>query len=122
MESKRQKQIARLIQRSLSQVFRTELATLFGKALITISNVYITPDLSIARVYISIFNTDNADELINMLSSNTKQIRYALGKQIRHQVRKIPDLEFFMDDSLDNVFELEKIFKELKDKEKGQQP
>ena len=80
--------------------------------IITISKVTITPDLSLARVYVSIFPSEKATKLIEALQANAKQIKHEVAKRVKHQLRKMPDLLFFVDDSLDYI---EKIERELKD-------
>ena len=118
MESKRQKQVGRVVQEHLVDIFQKEAKEITGSALVTISYVKMTPDLLNAYAYISIYNTDKPDEIMYFIESNTKAIRTLLGKRIRHQVRKVPYLSFFKDETLDEVFRLEKIFKDLDEKKK----
>ena len=103
-ESKRQKMVGRLIQEQLSEIFMREGKEITGKAMVTISSVRMTPDLLTARVYLSIFNTETPDEIMYYIEANNKQLRKILGQRIRHQVRRIPELGFFKDESLDEVF------------------
>lgn len=117
MESKRQKQVARLIQENLSDIFLREAREITGQAMVTVSVVRMTPDLLTARVYLSVYNTDDAEGLMRNVEANNKALRRLLGNRIRHSVRKIPELSFFRDDTLDEVFRLEQIFRELKEKE-----
>lgn len=118
-ETKRQKMVGRLIQEELSQIFLREGKEVTGNAMVTISNVRMTPDLLTARVYLSIFNAEDPDEIMYFIEANNKQFRRLLGNKIRHQVRRIPELAFFKDESLDEVFKLEEIFKQLKEEKEA---
>jgi ribosome-binding factor A len=119
METKRQKQVAKMIQQTLSEILTIKGREITGEAFVTISNVKMTPDLLVARVYLSIFNAKDQEEIMKQFEAHYKALRRALGDKVRHQLRRVPHLEFFKDDTLDEVFRLEQIFKELKEKEKG---
>jgi len=115
METKRQKRIAKIIQMDLAEILQGEVRKGGIKNLIiTVSKVNVTPDLSLARVYVSIFPSDKADDLIKALQSNAKLIKHEVAQRVRHQLRKMPDLQFYRDDSLDYI---EKIDQELKEGE-----
>lgn len=116
-ESIKQRQVAKTIQWAISEVFRQEAAEILNGAMVTVSHVRMTPDLLEARVYLSIFNTPDPDEIMQYIQFNNKQLRGALGKRIRNQVRRIPELQFFRDDTLDEVMKLEALFKEIREKE-----
>ena len=113
MESKRQKQVARVVQQYMNDIFLKEGKEITEDALVTISHVRMTPDLQVARVYMSIYNSKHPDEIMRHIQVNAKALRRLLGQRIRHQLRKVPSLEFFKDDTLDEVFRLEEIFREL---------
>lgn len=117
MESIRQRQVAKLIQIALSELFQQDLSVLLEGSLLTVSGVRMTPDLLTARIYVSIFNHKSPDTLLDQLDKSNKQIRGLLGKKIRNKVRAIPTLEFFRDDTLEEVQHLEKIFSEIKKKD-----
>lgn len=119
-ETIKQKQVGKLVQRALSDVFLQEGKEILSGALVTVSHVRMTPDLLVARAYLSVFNTPNPDEIMAYIQYNNKQIRGIIGKKIRNQVRRIPELEFFKDDTLDEVFRMEELFKDLREK-RGQQ-
>jgi len=119
MENRRQQKVARLVQRALGDIFQKEGSFLFGSALVTISRVYVTPDLLIARVYVSIYNVKDTDEVFGLIEFQKKEIRKLLGNRLRHQLRRIPELEFYKDDSLDEVYRLEKLLKDLKNPDTG---
>jgi ribosome-binding factor A len=111
MESTRQAKIARLLQKELSEMFRRQTAAM-GGVLVSVSAVRISPDLSVARGYLSIFPSERAEELLKNINSNARTIRYELGKIVRFQLRKIPELSFFIDDSLDYIEHIDNILKQ----------
>lgn len=114
--------VGRLIQEQLSEIFLREGKEITGNAMVTISSVRMTPDLLTAKVYMSIFNAENPDEIMYFIESNNRQLRKILGQRIRHQVRRIPELAFFKDETLDEVFRLEEIFRQLKEEREGKDP
>lgn len=116
----RQEKFGRLIQKELAEVFTQNRQEWFSNAFITISNVTVSPDLGYAKVYLSFLNTPDKEELLRIIELQTVPIRRELAARIRKQVRIIPELQFFIDDSLDYVFKMEKIFNEIrrKDEEK----
>jgi ribosome-binding factor A len=109
MESTRQNKISRLLQKDLSDIFLKEGRNLFGSAMITVTKVHVTSDLSIAKIYMSLFATKDKDELLKQIKLHAKEIRFKLGQRIGRQVRVIPDLQFYMDDSLDYIEKIEKL-------------
>lgn len=111
MESTRQAKIARLLQKELSEMFRRQTAAM-GGVLVSVSAVRISPDLSVARGYLSIFPSERAEEILKNINSNARTIRYELGKIVRFQLRKIPELSFFIDDSLDYIEHIDNILKQ----------
>lgn len=114
MESKRQLKFARQIQKDLAELFQFELSTLFKNNFVTITKVRVTPDLSLAKVYLSFFSSSNAVQTVAHLKEHSSDIRYKLGKRIKDQVRTIPELAFFLDDTQDYVSKMNKIFDEIK--------
>ena len=102
MESTRQAKIARLLQKELSEIFRMQTAKTHG-TLVSVSTVRVSPDLSIARAYLSIFPSAKAPEMIESINKSAKTIRYELAKRVRYQLRKTPELAFYLDDSLDYI-------------------
>ena len=111
MESTRQQKIARLIQKDLSNIFQTETRQMHG-VLVSVSAVRISSDLSVAKAYLSIFPSSKAEEIINNVNANASRLRYTLGTLERHQLRIIPELKFFIDDSLDYVENIDRLLKE----------
>ncbi len=112
MDSTRQLKYARLIQKELGEIFQKEGKSIYGQNFVTITGVKVTPDLSIARIHLSVFN-QKGPEVITRMNEHKKEIRRKLGDVIRNQARIIPDLEFFIDDSLDYAEKMDKIFKDL---------
>ncbi len=112
MDSTRQLKYARLIQKELGDLFQKEGKNFYGSSFITLTMVRVTPDLSVARIYVSIFR-ENAQEVIKKLDSHKREIRKKLGERIRNQARIIPDLEFFVDDSLDYAEKIDKIMRDI---------
>ena len=104
METTRQNKISRLLQKELSEIFLLQTKAMTG-VLVSVSAVRISPDMSIARVYLSIFPSDKGEEINN----NMKSIRYELGTRVRHQLRIIPELKFFVDDSLDYIEKIDSL-------------
>jgi len=111
METNRQKKINKLLQKDLGEIFQRESPNLFQKAMITVTRVNVTPDLSIAKVYLSIFGSD-AENIIKLVKINTSEIRKQLGMRIKNQLRQVPQLQFFVDDSLDYIENIEKLLKQ----------
>ena len=111
MESTRLSKIERLLQKELSDIFQKQTQGMHG-VLISVSVVRVSPDLSVARAYLSIFPSDKSKELLENIRNNTKAIRFDLGQRIRKQVRKIPDLTFFIDDSLDYIENIDNLLKQ----------
>ncbi len=109
MESTRQNKIARLVQKDLSEIFQLETTFLFKGAMITVTKVHVTKDLSMAKAYLSIFAVGDKPGMIDEIRSHQKEIRYKLGQRISHQVRAIPELQFYLDDSLDYIENIEKL-------------
>ena len=117
METIKQKKIASLIRETLGEIFQRENLSITQGGMITISHVTISPDLTVARVYLSFFQVKNQQEVLDSLTHNENEMRRKLGNKIRNQVRRIPELHFFVDDTLDQVFRMEEIFKEINKKE-----
>ena len=110
MESTRQQKIARLIQKELSEIFRLQTAKM-GGVLVSVSAVRVSPDLSIARAYLSIFPSEKADEILKNINASAKTVRYELAQRVRYQLRKTPELSFFVDDSLDYIEHIDELLK-----------
>lgn len=114
MDSTRQQKYARLIQKEIGEIFQKDGFIFYGKAFVTVTGAKISPDLSIATIYLSIFGVKDGQAVIDQIESHGKEIRKRLGNSIRHQARIIPALKFFLDDSLDQVEKIEKLLKDSK--------
>jgi ribosome-binding factor A len=108
MEGTRLSKIDRLLQKELSELFRKQTAMTHG-TLISVSNVRVSPDLSSAKVYLSIFPSEKGEELLKIIEKNKKTIRYDLGQIVRTQLCRIPELVLYLDDSLDYVDNIDKL-------------
>ena len=102
--------ISRLLQKELSAIFRLETAKM-GGVLVSVSTVRVSPDLSVARAYLSIFPSERAQELIGNINDNVAAIRYALASRVKYQLRRTPELSFFIDDSLDYIEHIDELLK-----------
>ncbi len=112
MESIRQQKISRLIQKELGEIFQREMGHLRGHAMITVTKVNVTSDLSIARAYLSLFATPDKEALFSQIRENKREIRHLLAGRVRKQLRVVPELEFYIDDSLDYIEHIEKLLKQ----------
>lgn len=111
METTRQQKINRLIQKELSEIFRADTSKMQG-VLVSVSIVRVSPDLGLAKAYLSIFPSDKGTELLENIKANTKSIRFALGQKVGKQLRVIPDLAFYLDDSLDYLENIDRLLKD----------
>ncbi|MDR2919300.1 MAG: 30S ribosome-binding factor RbfA [Tannerella sp.] len=108
MEGTRLNKVGRLLQKELGDIFQKQTQGMRG-TLVSVSAVRVSPDLGVAKVYLSIFPSDKGAELLESIESNNKAIRYDLGQRVRTQLRKIPELSFFLDDSLDYIENIDKL-------------
>lgn len=113
MNTTRQQKITSLLQKELANIFLTDSNNVYG-CMITVTKATITSDLSIARGYLSIYLAPNNDKeaVIKAVRANTKDIRYRLGQKIKNQLRVVPQLEFFIDDTLDYMENIDRLLKQ----------
>ncbi len=111
METKRQQKIARLLQKELGEIFMLYAKKMQG-VIISVTNVRISPDLSISHVSLSIFPGDKVQATIEQVKQETKQIRFELGKRVKNQLRIIPELAFHLDDTLDYLENIDHLLKQ----------
>ncbi|MEG1580523.1 MAG: 30S ribosome-binding factor RbfA [Bacteroidaceae bacterium] len=111
METTRQNKIGRLIQKELSDIFQKQTAQMHG-VLVSVSACRISPDMSICRVYLSVFPSERSAEMVENINKSAREVRYDLGVRVRHQLRIIPELKFFVDDSLDYIEHIDHLLKE----------
>ena len=108
MESTRQAKIARLFQKELSEIFRQQTAKTHG-TIVSVSTVRVSPDLSVAKAYLSVFPSEKAAEVMDSIKASARTIRYELAQRVRFQVRKTPELHFYLDDSLDYLEKIDSL-------------
>ena len=111
MESTRQKKVSRQLLKDLSEILQLKGRDLIGTSLVSVTVVRISPDLSIARVYISVFGAEDKVALLTKMNQQSYAIRKKLGERIRNQMRKVPELKFFLDDSVDYSQQIEDLLK-----------
>lgn len=111
MDSVRQNKVSRLIQRDFSEMFQKECKEYTEGAMLSVTAVRVSPDLSYAKVYLSIFPSALAEKTMNTLNEKNKSIRFVLGKKVGKQMRIIPELRFFVDDSLDYIDKIDQLLK-----------
>ena len=110
MQETRQNRIARLLQKELASIFQSQTRAIHG-VLVSVTRTKVIPDLGICTAYLSIFPSDKAEELLKNITANEKTIRYDLGQRVRNQLRIIPELRFFIDDSLDYIERIDELLK-----------
>ncbi len=113
MSGKRTDKISGLLQEELATLFLQNGSGWWGNSFITISGVKVTPDLGEAWVYLSMFQQKNREQIMASISAHTKEIRHELAKRIKNQVRVIPNLKFFLDETLDEVQRMEDLLKNI---------
>ncbi|HOO83172.1 MAG TPA: 30S ribosome-binding factor RbfA [Prolixibacteraceae bacterium] len=112
MNSIRQNKVSRLIQKELADIFQKESRELFRGKLISVTVVRVSKDFSVAKIYLSIFPSEGADEMLKLIKQLSPQIRGILGHKIGKQMRIIPELDFFIDDSLDYIDKIDQALKQ----------
>lgn len=108
METTRQAKIARLLQKELSEIFRLQTAKMHG-VLVSVSAVRVSPDLSVAKAYLSVFPSEKSKEILDSITASAKTVRYELAQKVRFQLRKTPELAFYLDDSLDYIENIDNL-------------
>lgn len=109
MSGTRQNKVSRLLQKELGDIFQREGSGMFSGKLTTVTRVEISPDLGQARIYLSIFPSTEREDFENVLGDNASRIRLELGNRVRHQLRIVPELHFFLDDSLDYIDNIDRL-------------
>lgn len=111
MQETRQNRIARLLQKELSLIFQSQTRLMHG-VMVSVTRTRVSPDLSICTAYLSVFPSDKGEELLKNIEANTRTIRYELGTRVHNQLRIIPELRFFIDDSLDYIERIDELLKQ----------
>jgi ribosome-binding factor A len=120
-ESKRQKQVAGVIHEEMTGIFRKLGLSMVDGGLVSISSVKVTPDLLEARIYLSIFQAKDNAAVIKKIEERSSEIKRDLASKIKHQLRRIPEIKYFLDDTLDHVFKIEELLKKIEDEKKDQE-
>jgi ribosome-binding factor A len=118
-EGKRQKQVAGVLQVELNDIFVRLGLNMLDGGMVSISTVKITPDLLEARIYLSLFKVANPGATLKRISDRNYEIKKELASRVKHQLRRIPELKYFLDDTLDHVFRMEDLFKRINDDNKS---
>ncbi len=114
METKRQRQVSELIKRNFSWILQQEGTYIFGKSvLVSVTDVKISPDFTIAKIYISAFNTENKQEVILEMDAQKTRLKQLLAGRIKNQIRRIPEIYFYLDDTVDEMFKVDALFERL---------
>ncbi len=112
MESKRLQKIERLIQKDLGEIFLLQTKAMSG-VLVSVTKVRVSPDLGLAKAYLSVFPSEKGKEILEAINLNKKAIRFELGQLEKNQLRKIPELAFFLDDSLDYLENIDNLLSKI---------
>lgn len=118
-EGKRQKQISGLIQEEINAIFQRLGLSFINGGMVSVSSVKVTPDLLEVRIYLSIYNAPDKNEILKKIEDRQWEIKKELAARVKHQLRRIPEIKFFLDDTLDHVFKMEEIFDKIKKEEEG---
>ncbi len=114
MESKRQKQVSEIVRRHFSTMLQQEGANIYGSSvLVTVTNVVMAPDLKLAKIYLSIYNTENKQEVILLMEKEHQKLKQAFYHRIRKHLRRMPDFDVYLDDTLDEMYRLNELFHDL---------
>jgi len=116
-EGKRQKQISGLIQEDINLIFQRLGLNMINGGMVSISSVKVTPDLLEARIYLSVFNAADNQNVLTKIQERAWEIKKELAARVKNQLRRIPELKFFLDDTLDHAFKMEELFKQIKSDE-----
>lgn len=120
-ESKRQKQVAGLIQEEMNGIFQHLGLTMIDGGMVSISAVKVTPDLLEARIYLSFFRVNDNNAALKKIEDRAWEIKQHLSEKVKHQLRRIPVIQYFIDDTLDYVFKMEELFKKINDENKAKE-
>jgi ribosome-binding factor A len=121
-EGKRQKQVAAVLSEDLNDIFRRLNLNMMDGGMVSISAVKVTPDLLEARIYISMFKVENENAALKKIESHAWEIKKELTARVKHQLRRMPVLKFYLDDTLDHVFKMEELFKQIEEDRKQHAP
>jgi len=114
-EGKRQRQVAGVIQEEMNDIFRRLNLNMIDGGMVSISSVKVTPDLLEARIYLSLFQVKDTKAAMKKIEDRAWEIKKELADRVKHQLRRIPVIHYFLDDTLDHVFKMEELFKQIND-------
>lgn len=120
LEGKRQKQVAGVIHEEITAIFRKMGLSMVDGGLVSISSVKITPDLLEARIYLSVFQAKDNAEVLKKIEERSSEIKRELASKLKQQLRRIPEFKYFLDDTLDQVFKMEELFKKIEGEKKDE--
>ena len=120
-EGKRQRQVAGAIQEEMNDIFRRLNLSMLDGGMVSISSVKVTPDLLEARIYLSLFQVKDTKATMKTIENRAWEIKKELADKMKHQLRRIPVLHFYLDDTLDYVFKMEEIFRNISEEKKGEE-
>jgi ribosome-binding factor A len=118
MDSRRQEKIASVIQEVFTDILTKHGRDFYGSAFVTVTQVKVTSDLTLARFYLSIFNTTDKNSVLAQIEEKKFEIKRMLGEKLRFQLRRIPEIEFFLDDTLDHAYKIDELFKQIEEDRK----
>lgn len=119
--SKRQRQVSEMMKRHFSEVLRSEGLNIYGaEPLVTVTEVAVSPDMSVAKIYLSIWNTENKQAVLLQMEEEHQRLKQAMAQRVKRHMRRLPEMAFFQDDTLDEIFRVESLFDRLY--EEGQMP
>ena len=119
LEGKRQKQVAGVIHEELTTIFTRLSLNIVDGGLVSIASVKVTPDLLEARIYLSVFQAQNKQDVLRKIEDRSHEIKRELAAKLKHQLRRIPEIKYFIDDTLDHVFKMEELFKKIDEEKKS---
>ena len=121
LEGKRQKQVAGVIHEEMSVIFQKLGLAMLDGGLVSISSVKVTPDLLEARIYLSVFQAKDNEAVLKKVEEKAYEIKRELSAKVKHQLRRIPEIKYFLDDTLDQVFKMEELFKKIEEEKRGEE-
>ncbi|TAL57522.1 MAG: 30S ribosome-binding factor RbfA [Bacteroidetes bacterium] len=113
MPSLRQNKVSRLLQKELAEIFQKELRNVFGSGIISVTHVFVSPDMGFAKTYLSLFGVPDKEKMLGSIRKQVREVRRALGARVGKQLRVVPEIAFFVDDSGDYADKMEKVFSTL---------
>ncbi len=117
MDSRRQLKMGSVIQEAFTNILNREGKSIYGKAFVTLTRVKVTSDLGLVRFYLSVYNSEDADAVVDSFYTHKHELKRKLNEQMRHQLRIMPEIEFFKDDTLDYAFHMDEVFKKIKEED-----